>query len=142
MSFNRDERPSYAIGIIIDNSVTNSNGVKIQNIVDTVNSLVEIKNQELGDFILKGISPEIKVKTYIIVGRKIPKAIKDKITVLSTDSTLFPAFQILWADEQEYSYTELEARLRRWLSDTLYPEKVWVIDINSDTTGDILSKFI
>ena len=36
MSFNRDERPIYAIGIIIDNSVTGNNGVKVQNIVDTV----------------------------------------------------------------------------------------------------------
>lgn len=134
-------RPKYAIGLIIDDSVTVGDLVRIRGVFSTIDSFITAKDGDLNDYILTGTVPKIRIKCYIAIGRQVPPLIKTRIQKATDGGDFIKSSQIMWFDGQNYTYSELEQRLRQWIGEDWGAEKIWIVDISSILTGNLLSKF-
>ena len=134
-------RPTYAIGIIIDNSLGLKDLTKIGNIFDFVLNNQNENNADTNDYTLKNIPSEIKIHIYVAVARSVPDQIVDRIKEKIAVETSPNNIRTLWfGDGIDRTRAELEQRLIQWIGEN-GASKTWIIDPNSDTMGDLLTKF-
>jgi hypothetical protein len=140
MSFDIDIRPIYAIGIILDDSLNITDNTKISNLITQITDFTFIKDQQLGEVILKNITPEVKIKVYVGINRDIPQQIRSLLLDDIDEGGLINiSYKFMWFGEV-YTKTEMENRLRQWINQD-GPTKVWIVDINTKLTGNLLTKF-
>jgi hypothetical protein len=133
-------RPKFGICLILDDSIKLTDLTKTTNAVLGLNNFVQVKDQPTDNYILTGVSPETRIEVYIGVGRKLPKRIKDKIQLATEDDFYIPSSRSMWFEGKDYSYDQIKQRLTQWAKENGCV-KIFVADINSDLSGDLLSKF-
>lgn len=138
----RDERPTYAICFIIDDSVKTNEVIKLGNAFTSIVSVSTAVDTNLNEYILKDVTPEVKLQIFIGVARKIPKGIMDKITEVSSGDNAPTNVRFMYFDDGvDITKADMERRLKIWINEQGII-KIWTVDINTDFTGDLLSKFV
>lgn len=134
----------YAIALIIDDSVKVGDLNKATSVANNITSLLDVRTEENGltYYVLKNVTPEIKAKVYMAITRKVPIGVKNKIQgTEEQNGIVLPSPIVFWLDDGiDYSREEIERRLKLWSKED-GASHIWILDINSDLTGDILSKF-
>ena len=131
MSFDTDNRLTYAIGFIVDNSLAIENLNKvIDKVTNLKNLYTNFQTDSDDEYILKNIPEEIKLDIYIAVGDKIPKTLKDELHKGIESSLYLPNARSLWFGEN-YTYEEQERRLRQWIGETSRASKIFILNVNS-----------
>ena len=141
MSFDTDNRLTYAIGFIVDNSLAIENLNKvIDKVTNLKNLYTNFQTDSDDEYILKNIPEEIKLDIYIAVGDKIPKTLKDELHKGIESSLYLPNARSLWFGEN-YTYEEQERRLRQWIGETSRASKIFILNVNSTIDLNIENNF-
>ena len=141
MSFDTDNRLTYAIGFIVDNSLAIENLNKvIDKVTNLKNLYTNFQTDSDDEYILKNIPEEIKLDIYIAVGDKIPKTLKDELHKGIESSLYLPNARFLWFGEN-YTYEEQERRLRQWIGETSRASKIFILNVNSTIDLNIENNF-
>jgi hypothetical protein len=139
----------YAIGLIFDDTVKVGDLAKAKSLASSLSSVVSVREIVKPDgstrsyYVLNGVTPEIEARVYIIVARRVPKPIKDRIQATEDqDGIVLPQPVVISMDDGvDYTRAELERRLKLWVGED-GGTHIWITDINTTVTGDLLSKFI
>jgi hypothetical protein len=139
MEANFNIRQTYAIALLLDDSIIESNLSTLISKFTDINKFAVIKGED--DFIIKSTSPtERSLKFYIGIGRRVPKTIKDELIKSTIGQLYLPNARLFWFAGQDYSKENIENWLRKYANQDGC-SKIWIININTDLTGSLLSKF-
>ena len=133
-------RPRYAVGIVLDDSLKAGDLTKTATKFTDLLNLSIVKDENLYNVVLKDIIPETLINFYIGIGRNVPKQIKDKLREAVNGGFYLPNSRLVWFDGQDYSKTQIESWLRKYANQDGC-SKIWLVDLNTTLTGDLLSKF-
>ena len=133
-------RPRYAVGIVLDDSLKAGDLTKTATKFTDLLNLSIVKDENLYNVVLKDIIPETLINFYIGIGRNVPKQIKDKLREAVNGGFYLPNSRLVWFDGQDYSKTQIESWLRKYANQDGC-SKIWLVDLKTTLTGDLLSKF-
>jgi hypothetical protein len=135
----------YCIGLIIDG---NDDFNRIVKKIDDINLLI-IPGSDPGDvttypdgstsverYVLPGTN--ITVESLVLVNANVPDALKQKIQ--GDGGNALHASKITWFGNGAVTYENMVKRLQAHATEDGC-EKLWIIDAQTDLTGDLLSKF-
>lgn len=151
----------YSIGIILDNSLGLNKLIAINNKFSSLNSFVQVNNEKItisytdtegliiGSeqvdytyYTLAGITPEIEIEVFIAIDKDVAKFTQNVFKSIDEGGRLIPNSRFLWLDDGvNYSQNIMADRLLAWMKEIGKTEKAWIVDINTDLTGNLLSKF-
>ncbi len=146
MSFGKDTRKTYGIGLLV--TTTDANDLtKFTKIIDKINSFIKGNNPVSvdadstpvwNDYVIKGINnPEIKIRTYIGFAPDVPDVIKDEFRL--TDMDLLNHRDV-WFNGDTFTYEFMSNYLKQMMKHNQV-DKGWILNLNTATTGNILTKF-
>ena len=133
-------QPRYAIGIVLDDSLKAGDVTKTANKFSDLFNLITVKDENLNYVVLKDIVPETLIHFYIGIGRSVPKQIKDKVQAAVNGGVYLPNSRLMWFDGQDYSKEQITTWMRQLASQDDC-KKIWIVDLNTVLTGDLLTKF-
>ena len=133
-------QPRYAIGVVLDDSLKAGDVTKTANKFSDLFNLITVKDENLNYVVLKDIVPETLIHFYIGIGRSVPKQIKDKVQAAVNGGVYLPNSRLMWFDGQDYSKEQITTWMRKLASQDDC-KKIWIVDLNTVLTGDLLTKF-
>ena len=130
----------YAIGIIIQNTDTLT---KVKTLFNKLNLMIEKKSviDEQDRYSIKGIA-DTEIQFFIGVARGVPSIIKNILNANNdgVGELYLPVSRCMWFDGQDYTYAEMQQRLKQWIGFE-WKEKYYILPVNFSTTN-LLTKFV
>lgn len=133
----------YAIVLLVDTRINSTTARSAKDKVNTIIDFVQIIEDTFTQILLVA-DTNINIDFYMGVANDVEQGIKDVISdSVSNQGMHLPYCRTMWFGNEGWTYDTMKARLISWLKENPHGiKKYWVIDYDTDLTGDILTKFV